>query len=163
MITHLRTLSRLAGPAVFLVLVGCAATTSETRQDHVHHMAHGVMPFDISKTVHIFRMTESGGVQRVVAKDPGASNQIALIRQHLKHEAERFQLGDYGDPARLHGPEMPGLKELQAGASRINVSYSDLPAGAEITFGTTDLRLLTALHRWFGAQLSEHGADARSE
>jgi hypothetical protein len=27
----------------------------------------------------------------------------------------------------------------------------------------TDLRLLTALHRWFGAQLSEHGADARAE
>jgi hypothetical protein len=23
--------------------------------------------------------------------------------------------------------------------------------------------LLTALHRWFGAQLSEHGADAKAE
>lgn len=161
--TDLRNLSCLAQSAAILVLVGCVAVTGETRQDHVHHMAHRVMPFDISKTVHIFRMTEYGGVQQVIAKNPGASDQIALIRQHLRHEAGRFQLGDYGDPARLHGPEMPGLRELQAGASRINVSYSDLPAGAEITFTTNDLHLMTALHRWFGAQLSEHGADARSE
>jgi len=121
------------------------------------------MPFDMSKTIHIFKMTESGGVQRVVAKDPGATDQIALIRQHLKHEAEKFQHGDYSDPATLHGADMPGLKDLQAGASRIKVSYAALPSGAEITFETTDLHLLTALHRWFGAQLSEHGADAKSE
>jgi hypothetical protein len=41
--------------------------------------------------------------------------------------------------------------------------YSDLPDGAEITFKTTDPQLLTAIHRWFGAQLSEHGADAKAE
>ncbi len=54
-------------------------------------------------------------------------------------------------------------KDLQDGAPRVEVSYATLPAGAEITFETTDLHLLTALHRWFGAQLSEHGADARAE
>lgn len=58
---------------------------------------------------------------------------------------------------------MPGLKELEANASRIKVSYSKLPAGAQITFRTEDVHLLTAIHRWFGAQLSEHGADARAE
>jgi hypothetical protein len=63
----------------------------------------------------------------------------------------------------LHGAAMPGLKELQSGASRIKVSFTLLPAGAEITFETADLHLLTALHRWFGAQLSEHGPDARAE
>ena len=126
-------------------------------------MAHGVMPFDVSKTVHIFRMTETGGVQRVIAKDPGALDQIALIRQHLQHEAERFQHGDFSDPAKLHGATMPGLAELQAGASQLEVSYMPLPEGAEIAFETSDLHLLTAIHRWFGAQLSEHGADARAE
>ena len=126
-------------------------------------MAYGVMPFNMSKTVHIFKMTESGGVQRVVAKDPGAADQITLIQQHLQYEAESFQRGDYSDPALLHGTDMPGLKELQIGASHIKVSYASVPAGAEITFETTDLHLLTAIHRWFGAQLSEHGADARAE
>ena len=82
---------------------------------------------------------------------------------HLKHKAVAFQLGDYGDPATLHGNDMPGLKELQAGAKTIEVSYTVLPDGAELVFKTTDLHLLTAIHRWFGTQLSEHGADARAE
>jgi len=146
-----------------LVLISGANLFAETRQERVHQMAHGVMPFDISKTVHIFKMTETGGVQKVIAKDPGATDQIILIQQRLRHEAERFQKGDYSDPAKLHGEDMPGLKALQAGASRIKVSYAALSSGAEITFETADLHLLTALHRWFGAQLSEHGSDARAE
>jgi hypothetical protein len=121
------------------------------------------MPFDMSKTMHIFKMTEFGGVQRVVAKDANARDQIMLIQQHLQHEAQRFQQGDFSDPATLHGMDMPGLKELQAGASRIKISYAALPNGAEIRFETSDLHLLTAVHRWFGAQLSEHGADAKAE
>jgi hypothetical protein len=126
-------------------------------------MAHAVMPFDIAQTVHIFEMTESGGIQQVVTRDPAAAEQIALIREHLQHEAENFRRGNYADPAMLHGSDMPGLKELQDGAARITVTYGPLPAGAEITFATQDLHLLTAIHRWFGAQLSEHGADARTE
>ena len=56
---------------------------------------------------------------------------------------------------------MPGLKELQAGAARVKVIYAALPDGAEIRFETTDPALLGDT-RWFGAQLSEHGADARA-
>lgn len=126
-------------------------------------MAHEVMPFDVSKTVHIFKMTEQGGVERVVTRVSGDKEQAALIRQHLQHEAMRFQNGDYSDPAHLHGMDMPGLADLQKGASRIKVSYAALPNGAEIGFETADLHMLTAIHRWFGAQLSEHGADARTE
>jgi hypothetical protein len=76
------------------VLIISANLYAETRQEHVHQMAHSVMPFDMSKTVHIFKMTESGGVQKVITKDPGAPDQITLIQQHLQHEAERFQQGD---------------------------------------------------------------------
>lgn len=159
----LRYILRSGAWAAFILLLGCATVLAQTTQEHVHQKAHGVMPFDVSRTVHIFRMTESGGVQRVVAKDPGAADQIALIRKHLEHEAEKFRHGDYSDPAMLHGTDMPGLNELQNGASNIKVSYAPLPEGAEITFETADLHLLTALHRWFGAQLSEHGADARAE
>ena len=146
-----------------ILLIACTTVFAQTRQEHVHQMAHSVMPFDVSKTIHIFKMTESGGEQRVIAKDPGATDQIALIQHHLQHEAERFQHGDYSDPAMLHGADMPGLEDLEKGASRIKVSYAALPSGAEIMFETTDLHLLTAVHRWFGAQLSEHGADARPE
>jgi len=160
---HVCAVSWLAKAVAFVLLSSTSTVFSQTAQQHVHQMAHSVMPFDMAKTVHIFKMTESGGVQRVIAKDAGADDQIVLIQQHLKHEAERFQRGDYADPATLHGADMPGLEALRAGASAIEISYHALPAGAEITFETTDLHLITAIHRWFGAQLSEHGADARAE
>ena len=159
----LRELHNCRGLIALSLILGCTLVSAETKQEHVHHQGHSVMPFDLAKTTHIFRMTESGGVERVVVKDATANDQVPLIQQHLRHEAEAFQRGDYSDPASLHGPEMPGLKELQAGAKETKVSYSALPNGAEITFEATNLHLLTAIHRWFGAQLSEHGADATSE
>lgn len=146
-----------------LMLLSSPTLFAQTTQGRVHQMSHSVMPFYMSKTLHIFKMTESGGVMQVVARDPSESDQVALIQKHLKHEAGTFQLGDYSDPARLHGADMPGLKELRTAASGIRISYTKLSAGAEITFETTDLHLLTAIHRWFGAQLSEHGADAKAE
>ncbi|MFT6913760.1 MAG: hypothetical protein ACJAWL_000046 [Motiliproteus sp.] len=155
--------SRFTTLVAILWLLSSSSVFAQTTQEHVHQMAHSVMPFEMSKTVHIFEMTESGGVQKVIAKDAGGTDQIALIQQHLEHEAEKFQRGDYSDPATLHGAKMAGLKDLGIGASGIKVMYRDLPLGAEIRFETSDLHLLTAIHRWFGAQLSEHGTDARAE
>lgn len=155
---------RIVLPALGLLLsLVTGPVLAQTQQERVHHHAHTVMPFDISHTEHVFKMTEWGGVQRVVARDPEAREQIARIRQHLRHETQRFQQGDYGDPARLHGTDMPGLAELTSAGGKVQVSYAEVPGGAEIHFQTADLQLLTAVHRWFGAQLSEHGADARAE
>ncbi|HKJ22144.1 MAG TPA: hypothetical protein VKA13_03575 [Gammaproteobacteria bacterium] len=153
----------VAGLAAVALLAPFACCFAQSPQERVHHMSHQVMPFDMAKTIHVFRMTETGGVQRVEARNPDDAKQIELIRQHLKMEAERFGRGDYSDPARLHGADMPGLKELEAHPSGVKVAYQDLPAGGQITFETDDLHMLTAIHRWFGAQLSEHGADARAE
>lgn len=163
MTTYSRYLSIFCSSLAFFLFFGCTAPTHQTKQENVHHMGHEVMPFDLSKTIHIFRMTDFGGVQRVIVKDAAAMDQVPLIRQHLQKEAKAFQHGDYSDPAALHGVDMPGLKDLQAGALNIKVTYSALPNGAKITFETSDLQLLTAIHRWFGAQLSGHGADAMSE
>jgi len=145
-----------------LVLSICVNAAAQTPQEHVHDQSHAVMPFDMTKTVHVFTMTESGGIERVIVKDERDHRQVMLIRQHLRKEAARFSEGDYSDPASLHGASMPGLKELRAGRKRVAVSYADVPDGAQVTFRTTDSHLLTAIHRWFGAQLSEHGADARA-
>ena len=135
----------------------------QTQQEHVHQMGQSVMPFDLNKTTHIFRMTDSGGVQSVVVRDPQDKDQIGPIRQHLRYEAEAFQHGDYADPMALHSKTMPGVSELAKYHAAIAVSYSDLPLGATLTFKTRNRHLVTAIHRWFGAQLSEHGADARPE
>ena len=130
------------------------------RQTMVHDMGAQVMPFDLSQTTHVFEMTESGGIQLVVAKNPGDSTQIDLIRQHLQHEAMLFKAGNFSDPMTLHGADMPGVQQLSAGAAHIRIDYASLTDGAQLTFTTQDLQLVTAIHRWFGAQLSDHGADA---
>lgn len=126
----------------------------------VHDMGSQVMPFDLDETTHIFEMTEGGGIQQVVAKNPDDSAQIALIQQHIQHEAILFSSGNFSDPTSLHGTEMPGVKDLAAGIERVEIEYANLPNGAQISFTTQDLGLITALHRWFGAQLSDHRADA---
>ena len=146
------------------LILSCSMAYAQTRQEHIHHMGHSVMPFDLAKTMHVFRMTEAGGVQRVIVKDTSDKDQVTMIQQHLEYEAELFQRGSYSDPAFTawcrHARAERNYKP-EPGKSRF--SYTALPNGAEITFKTTDRRLLTAIHRWFGAQLSEHGADARSE
>jgi hypothetical protein len=143
-----------------LYAAGWIAVARPARQAQVHAMGAGVMPFDLNKTTHIFRMTEAGGVQQVVAKDTSDATQVALIQQHLQHEAMQFQAGDFADPTALHGADMPGLRDLQVGAAKISVTYTPLQDGAQLTYTTDDRRLITALHQWFGAQLADHGQDA---
>jgi hypothetical protein len=126
----------------------------------VHDMGSQVMPFDLGATTHIFEMTEDGGIQEVIADDPSDAAQITLIRQHLQHEVMRFSSGDFSDPTSIHGNDMPGVSELAAGVEQVSIEYSELPNGAKITFTSQDFTLVTAIHRWFGAQLSDHGSDA---
>jgi hypothetical protein len=132
----------------------------QTKQQQVHQMGPNVIPFEMGRTQHVFKMTETGGVQQVIVRNEGDKDQVQLIQQHLQQEADKFQNGDYSDPAALHGSDMPGLKELQAGARLIKITYMPLANGGEINFWTNDFRMMVALHRWFGAQLSEHCADA---
>ena len=136
---------------------------AQSLQEHVHGHGHDAMPFDLARTLHIFLMTEDGGVQQVVTRgDVADAEQVKLIQHHLTMEAAAFQKGNFADPAQLHGETMPGLQELRSGARRIQVAYRSLPNGAEIRFKSNDIRLITAIHRWFGSQLSEHGADAQA-
>ena len=98
-------------------------------------------------------------MQSVLSRDSDPA-QVALIRAHLRKEAEAFARGDYADPAAIHGADMPGSKELQAGAARVRIAYEPVPDGARLRFSSRAPALVAALHRWFAAQLSDHGADA---
>ena len=148
------------GTLAVLSWAGLLTSPQATSQTMVHDMSSQVMPFDLGQTTHIFEMTESGGIQQVVADDSNDGAQIALIQQHLQHETMLFSAGDFSDPTSLHGADMPGVKELAAGVAQIEIEYTALPDGAQIQFTTQDLHLITAIHRWFGAQLSDHGSDA---
>jgi hypothetical protein len=152
--------------AIFITLGVLAATgmlARGNRQAMVHEQGSAVMPFDLNRTTHVFKTTATGGVETVIAKDAADREQIALIQQHLQHEAMQFRAGDFGDPATIHGATMPGLAELTAGAANITFSYAAIPNGAQISYETSDPRMVDALHRWFAAQLADHGHDAMGQ
>ncbi|HET8760395.1 MAG TPA: hypothetical protein VFN94_04965, partial [Nitrospiria bacterium] len=134
-ILFLRFLSRMAvvsTMSVVIVTLGLMILTACTRQAQVAARWAQVMPFDLEQTIHVFQRLEDGGRQTVTVKDPSNTQQIALIQSHLQHEAERFRQGDFSDPAKIHGHEMPGLAELKAGFAQIDIRYTALPNGGEI-------------------------------
>ena len=120
------------------------------------------MPFDLERTTHIFEKIDDGGLQQVITDD-GDEEQIALIRQHLREEAERFATGDFHDPSMIHGDEMPGLHELVMGADQLGIVYSDIDDGGQILYTTEDADLIDAVHRWFDTQLADHGDHATEQ
>lgn len=140
-----------------LIASSTGIVQAQSRQEEVAKKGAEVMPFDLEQTTHVFQALEDGGLQKVVVKNPSNQKQIALIQSHLKEESERFRKGDFSDPAKIHGDDMPGLAQLKAGAKAINVRYTALPDGAEIRYTSKDPKLVMALHHWFSAQLSDHG------
>ena len=162
-----RRVAAIAGAALVLGGVGAgvvwealAGDATTARQDEVAQRGGQVMQFDLERTTHVFEKRPEGGVQTVVADDPEDAAEVGKVRAHLREEAEAFAAGRYEDPAAIHGLEMPGLEELQAGADRMSVSYEDVPAGGRIAYATGDDALVRALHAWFDAQVSDHGRHA---
>lgn len=137
------------------------AAADKARQDAVAERGADVMPFALDATTHIFQKTNSGGIQEVVAKSAKDTGQVRLIRAHLREIAEQFSKRDFSGPSHIHGDDMPGLAELkQANASALKVQYGEIKSGARITYTANNPELVAALHKWFDAQLSDHGHDA---
>lgn len=153
-----RTILALAMLVSFPVL---AHTADAQRQAEVEKRGADVMPFDIKSTIHVFTKTAEGGTQRVVAKNSADTHQTGLVRQHLRDIQTQFQKGDFSGPSYIHGKDMPGLAQLKAAEpGQITIEYADVPGGAELTYRSKSPQLVSALHAWFDAQLSDHGTDA---
>ncbi len=153
-----------------LAVLGCVeADQSSDVEEHQAEMADRraevaaagaqVMPFDLDATTHFFEKTEFGGIQEVVA-DSVDPHQVALIREHLEEEAERFARGDFHDPAMIHGEDMAGLHELVMGHEGLAIEYVEIELGARITYRAEEPALVSAIHEWFDAQLRDHGDHA---
>jgi hypothetical protein len=148
--------------ATFFCLFALTAIAAPTaRQQQVTQKGAMVMPFDVHNSTHVFQKTTTGGIQQVVAKDPRDKDLIAAIRSHLLMEAERFGKGDYSDPMKIHGMDMPGVKYLsKLKPGQIAITYREVPAGAAVDYLGRDAATVDAIHKWFDAQLSDHGDDA---
>jgi hypothetical protein len=132
------------------------------RQAEVSERGKEVMPFSLPATTHIFSKSAGGGVQQVIAKKADDTAQVKLVRQHLQEIRTQFLKGDFSGPSHIHGKDMPGLAELKdAKPGQVDIVYKNVLGGAKLTYKTANPTLVTALHRWFDAQLSDHGKDAK--
>ena len=153
---------------IIFLTIAIAATASSfaiaadtQRQAAVAERGKDVMPFSLKATTHIFTKTTDGGTQRVVAKNVADAVQTQLVRAHLQEIKQQFLKGDFSGPAHIHGKEMPGLDESRtAKPGSVAIGYQDVDGGAELAYRTSDQKMVAALHKWFDAQLSDHGADA---
>ena len=110
---------------IFGVTVSMLSTTAvlqaQTRQEEIAKRGAKVMSFSLEQTTHVFQKLDDGGLQKVVVKDPSNKKQIALIQGHLKQESEKFQKGDFSDPAKIQGDDKPGCAELKEGAGKLEL------------------------------------------
>ena len=133
---------------------------ADARQKDVRERGAAVMPFSLEQTLHVFEKTKDGGIQRVVART-ASRDQVRLIRTHLASIAADFSARNFSDPARIHGADMPGLGELHSARPEdLAVTYSEIENGAQIVYAGKTSAIIEAIHRWFDAQLRDHGGDA---
>jgi len=147
--------------AAAAVLSAPAGAAGAQRQAEIAKRGPDVMPFSLKATQHVFTKTPEGGVQKVIARNTADNEQVKLVRGHLRDIQTQFLKGDFSGPTHIHGAEMPGLADLKAAnPGQIAIDYKEVAGGAELTYRTGDAKLATALHNWFDAQVSDHGADA---
>jgi hypothetical protein len=153
-----------ATTAAMLALVGCGADGDALAKRRSDVAARGalVMPFDLDATTHTFTDADDGGVQVVTADDPDDAVQIERIRMHLRREGDKFARGDFEDPAAIHGHDMEGVADLEAGHREITVTYTDVPDGGRLTYATDRPDLVAAVHAWFARQVVDHGVHAET-
>ena len=142
-------------------LAHAAWAAPTARQQEVAQKGAMVMPFNGQNSKHVFQKMPDGGLQQVLANDASDKDLVVAIRGHLSMEAARFQKGDYSDPMKIHGMDMPGVQYLSSiKPGQIVIIYRDLPNGAEVHYTGKDADTIAAIHKWFDAQLSDHGGDA---
>jgi hypothetical protein len=149
--------------ALALGIVALAAAEPDglaRRRAEVARRGEQVMGFDPDRTTHRFTPVATGGVETVTADDPGDTGEIARIRTHLEFERGRFESGDFDDPMAIHGHAMPGLDVLRTGAraGRLRVAYGEVAGGGRLAYASGDAEVVAAIHRWFEAQVADHGA-----
>ncbi len=144
------------------ISASCSRTRSPSNPSTTDHhqgvAAHSmeVMPFDVNSTTHRFEPTQRGLIETVVTTTRDDPHQVALIQEHLQHEAKLFNAGNWDDPAKIHGDDMPGLAELRAHPTAVTVTYSPVQGGATLTYTTNGQMLIDALHNWGRAQSADH-------
>jgi len=140
-----------------------AAPKPPVADPHAQMNARGanVMGFDQVKTSHHFLLFADGGAIDVSANDKNEGRDEMMgnrdaIRDHLPHIATMFGVGDFSNPMLVHGPNVPGTKELAALKARITYAYVATDRGGRVNIITADPAALAALHKFLRFQIADH-------
>ena len=154
--------------AVVVLLAGACGTPTWSQEADAARIANVALrgaagaAVASQSTIRMFTELESGGIQRVVAKDPADEMLVRLVRRRLRDIRDAFLLGNIAPPS-PHPPDadMPAPARLRdAAPGRVLVGYRDIPAGGELTYYSRDAALVDVLHDWFDTLASDPGADA---
>lgn len=155
--------------SVLLLAAGCAgpatpAADSTARADSafaaVQARGAAVMGVDQGTSTHVFEDRPDGGRIVYTADDSTDSAAVATIRAHLRDLAVAFAAGDFSQPARVHGREVPGTAVLSARRTAVRYAATDRAAGAELRITTTDPEALAAVRTFLQFQRDDHRAGA---
>lgn len=134
--------------AIFLSLFALAAVAARPP-------AAPATPFNVQDATQAFQMSQSGGIQQLVAKDPNDKALIAAIRKYLESEATRFGNADYSGVVKVDGKDVPAAQYLKSVApGQMSIIYRNVGSGAAIDYVGKDKATVGAIHAWFDALLS---------
>jgi hypothetical protein len=117
---------------------------------------HPVMGFDLTKTAHHFRLTDTGGRIEVTVNNESDATSLAQIRTHLQHIAHEFAAGRFDAPFATHGEVPPGVPAMQARKTAVVYRYEEMKGGGRLVITTTDREALAAVHEFLRYQITEH-------
>lgn len=156
-----RGLALAALGAVATMLGGCSrgqrASSSDSAFVAMQQRGRSVMGVDQYSSTHTFDDLPDGG-RIVLQRDTTDTAGTRAIRDHLRHEAERFAAGDFADPAAVHARAVPGTAMMSARRAAIRYEFHELPRGGELRITTTDTAAVRAVHEFLAFQRGEHRA-----
>ena len=154
---------------IFVVLLALtmsfavAARTQQHSHQHEGQRTEGInkrgdhaMGFNHEKTIHHFRLTESGGAIEVTAKDQADTVSQEQIRVHLSHIAKLFKEGDFSKPMFTHGETPAGVSTMTRLKADINYTFEEIESGARVRLNSANPEATKALHEFLRYQIKEH-------
>ena len=114
------------------------------------------MGFPHDKTTHHFRLLPDGGAIEVTVNDAKDTDDLQMIRMHLKHITAMFSNGDFSVPMFVHSEVPPGATEMKDRRADITYTFEELPLGGRIRITTTNRDALNAVHDFLNFQITDH-------
>lgn len=157
---HRRALATAGAWALLASICGCSREQhrpADSAFAAMQQRGRTVMGVDQYTSTHRFDDLPDGG-RIVLQRDSDDTAGTRIIRDHLRHEAQRFAAGDFSDPAMVHAQAVPGSAVMSARRAAIHYEFHELPRGGELRITTGDSAAIRAVHEFLAFQRGEHRA-----